>query len=200
MAIEWHVAQGLSNPYATTRRDGYGYFGTPTSLFDGADAYVGSVNVEAEYRSRLQARLAVGAPLSVEARATLAGTGDRALVEVTVTRAPGETVANPAECLVRVALFEEAVIHCCDAEGGMVFPHVGRLLTDGVALDFGTAGSQVLTEDLPLDPAWMTGNVKVVAFVQRTTDKEVLNTSPAVVLQPSAVESLSWGRIKALHR
>jgi hypothetical protein len=194
------VAQGLANAHATARRNWYGYFGTPTALFDGGSAYAGDANVEAEYRARLQARLDVGAPLSVDADAALARAGAVVSVRATVTQAPGETVPSPAECLVRVALFEEDVVHCCDSEGGNVFPHVGRFLTDGVVLDLSAGGAQTFAEEIPLDPAWSTANLRAVAFVQRGTDREVLNASPAAALEPSAVDTTSWGRIKALHR
>jgi hypothetical protein len=194
------VTQTLSNASATGRRDWYGYFGTPTAVFDGLSAYVGSANVEAEYRSRLEARLGVGAPLSVAAEASAPGArGSTATVNVTVTLAPGETVPSPEQCLVRVALFEEDVLQCCDTEGGNVFPHVGRFLTTGVPLDLSVAGTQQLAEEIPLG-TWQLANLRAVAFVQRVTDREVLNASPAASVEPTALDTLSWGRIKALHR
>ena len=199
MALEWHVAQGLSNPYAITRRNAYGLFGTPTAWFDGASAYAGNVDVEAQYRARVQAASAVGGPVALEATASLVA-GGNAAVAVTVTLAPGETVPDPAGCLVRVALFEEAVSYCCDAEGGSVFPHVGRILTDGVVLDLSTGGVQHVDEEIPLDAGWEGANLRAVAFVQRTVDLKVLNSSPAATLEPTAVETLSWGRLKAMHR
>jgi len=200
VAIEWHVAQGLSNPYAVTRRNAYGLYGTPTAWFDGASPYSGGTDVEAQYRSRAQAARAVGGLVSVAADASLAGSGDAAAVHVTVALAPGETVPDPAGCLVRVALFEEAVSHCCDAEGGSAFPHVGRILTDGVVLDLSTGGVQHVEEAVPLDVGWVRANLRAVAFVQRTVDLSVLNSSAAAPLQPTAVVPLSWGRLKAMHR
>jgi hypothetical protein len=194
------VAQALSNPSAIARRDMYGYFGTPTTLFDGGSAYVGSANVEAEYRSRLEARRAMGALLSVEANASTGGSrGNTATVNVTVTLAPGETVPSPEQCRVRVALFEEGVIQCCDTEGGNVFPHVGRFLSEGVPLDLSVAGMQQLAEEIALG-SWEPANLRAVAFVQRVTDHDVLNSSPAVPVEPTSVDTLTWGRIKALHR
>ena len=200
VAIEWHVAQGLSNPYAITRRNGYGLYGTPTAWFDGASPYSGDANVEAQYRARVQAALAVGGTVAVEAAAMLVSGGSAASVAVTVTLAPGETVPDPAGCLVRVALFEEGVSYCCDAEGGSVFPHVGRVVTDGVVLDLSAGDTQVVDEEIALGAGWMRSNLRAVAFVQRTADRTVLNTGPAVTLEPTAVEGVSWGRLKAMHR
>lgn len=193
------MAQTLSNASAIARRDWYGLFGTPTTVFDGMNAYAGSADVEAQYRSRLEARMDVGAVLSLETTATTGGVrGNTATVNVTVTPAPGETVPSPEQCVVRVALFEEGVIQCCDTEGGNVFPHVGRFLSAGVALDL-ASGPQVVTEEVPLG-SWQLANLRAVAFVQRSSDREVLNASPAVPVQPVSVDTTSWGRIKALHR
>lgn len=199
--VEWHVAQELSNPFAIARRDEYGVFGTPLVWFDGVDSYQSSIDAYANYRSRLETRLAIDAPVSIDAQLEVDASAFAGEVRATITLAAGETVANPGEYLVRVALFEDDVFLCCDPTGDSTFQHVGRILSSGEPLTISEiTPAQQIVWTFTVQPGWVPANLRAATFVEHGTTNEILNAARATIVDPSGVRPSTWGRVKSAHR
>jgi hypothetical protein len=100
--------------------------------------------------------------------------------------APGETINLPANCKIRCALYEDHV----PLGGGRTEPHTGntemnyiaRLMISETTLTATNSGdTQQVVTNFPIDPSWKIQDLHAVAFVQRDTNKKVLQAgfSPA---------------------
>lgn len=201
MLVEWHVTQGLANSLAVARRDELGIQGTPLVWFDGVDSYLSSASAYTNYRARLETRLAVGSPISIDAELEVDAGASSGEVRATITLAPGEIVSNPGEHLVRIALFEDGVSYCCDPNGGSTFQHVGRILTPGEALTVtGGAPVQGITWPFVIQPGWVAANLRAAVLVEQAASNDILNAARATRVDPSSVRDSSWGRLKSAFR
>jgi hypothetical protein len=81
-----------------------------------------------------------------------------------------------------------------------MWDRVTREFFPGAVLEVGGAATrQSLVIPFTVSPGWNASNLGAIAFVQRGEPGEVLNAARAVV-EPSAVDETTWGRIKALYR
>jgi len=174
--------------------------GTPTVFFDGLLGVTGEADAYANYRSRIETRIAVEPPIQIDAQVTLDGTGSMASIAIHVQEVAGQMIPMPEECSVRAVLYEDDVMYCCDPHGEMVFDHVARHLHYGQQLDLDALRTQSVTLEWALDPGWLSSNLKAIAFVQRGVTGEILNAAEATILDPDSVEPTSWGRVKSLYR
>lgn len=179
------MVQALNNPDATARRNYYvglvGNFGTPTSFFDGQDVVFGSFDVYNRYRMRIESHLALGSPLMIDGLLDLDGAAGSGTLTVDLEVAPGETIASPAEYVVRAVLYEDDVFFCCGQGGASVWDRVARDVLPDQSFILESAGeSQQVVYDFAISPAWDWTKLEGVAFVQRIADGSILNAVQAV--------------------
>ena len=191
----------MKNPSTTQRWADYGNLGTPTVFFDGLFPVTRPTDAYQNYRTRIDARIAVEPPIEIEAEVALDESGAMASILIHVQEIAGQMIPMPEECFVRAVLYENEVIYCCDPHGEMVWNDVARQLHYGEQLSLDSSSrSQSVTLHWALDPAWVPSNLKAIAFVQRGITGEVLNATDATIVDPDSVESTSWGRLKSLYR
>jgi hypothetical protein len=189
----------LKNASTLQRWADYGNLGTPTVFFDGLLGITGSADAYANYRERIENRIAAMPPIEIEAEVSLDEAGIASIV-IHVEEVAGQMIPMPEECSVRAVLYENDVIYCCDPHGEMIWDHVARQLHYGQQLDLDPSRQQSVILDLDLDPSWVSSNLKAIAFVQRGINGEILNAAEAQILEPDSVEDTSWGRVKSLYR
>lgn len=174
---------GLSCPESDARHSYYSDNGTgiPDTRFDGSwMALVGAPESYAtgEYFGELidQRRL-TQAPLAVIV-SDFSFVEPGAFVQVKVKMF--DDIASPAGYFVRVAIVEDDLTY-----GSSTYQNVlRRMLPDanGTALTVSQNGEeQVLNLDLAMGAGWIADNLQVIAFVQRDSDKLVINSGNSFV-------------------
>lgn len=189
------MSQGLSNPDGIARRNAYGTYGTPTVWFDGEEYVAGDTNAYENYRAKLDAHVAVDAPITVTASADFQAT--QVDVSISVALAPGQSLPDDAsQYRIRAIVYQETVTYCCDTQGGNTFHHLGRAISAGSPLEFiGSRAAIVAT--IPLNPVWAMEDLRVVAFVEHVTGA-ILNASSEA--DTVSVEPSSWAQMKVQYR
>ncbi|MBD3161338.1 MAG: hypothetical protein GF346_03970 [Candidatus Eisenbacteria bacterium] len=110
-------------------------------------------------------------------------------LRVTARVADGESVPDPGSARVRALLYED------DVSG---FDHVVRAVVLDDPLGISGSGEQAVFDTVvEPDPSWKEEDLKVVAWIQRGSDGEVLNTLLADWTIPTPTRQATWGSIKA---
>jgi hypothetical protein len=183
--VDWHISGPFGFPEGNQRWNYYGLQGAPSVEFDGYDLQVGGgqnmypvyAPIVANHLANDLAKLTVFATMVVDGQA---GTGT---IDATVTIAPGETVANPNECKIRCVVFENNLVVCCDPRGNDDWNTIARDALPDEQLTVSTSG-QVQDYDrvFTLNPAWDTDNLHAIVYVQRDTNKRILNAAHTLSL------------------
>jgi hypothetical protein len=106
--------------------------------------------------------------------------GGNGTIDATVTIAPGETVANPSECKIRCVVFQNDVFQCCDPRGNANFEAIARDALPDEQLTISTPGqTQDYDRVFTLNPAWNPYQLHAIVYVQRDTNKRILNSTYA---------------------
>jgi hypothetical protein len=122
-------------------------------------------------------------------------------VTIDVTPVDGASIPDPDQCTVRAVLYEDEVFYCCGYGGRSMWERVAREFLPGQALALdGATPRQTLAIPFVVAPGWNAARLRAIAFVQRGEPGEVLNAARAALMNPSAVEPSTWGRVKALYR
>jgi hypothetical protein len=171
--IAYHDLAPPSDPMATpetvARIDWYmgpSWASWPNVIFDGRRAVLGAESAAAAaaaYRVKIDARKAVGSPVSMR----VAGSPGSGSVTVTVkVREALTTTAN----VLRVVVIEDDVTVSTHE-----YDFVARDLLDDEPLSVAAVGdSAVVTRSVTVAPGWNESNLDVIAFVQDDLTKEVL--------------------------
>jgi hypothetical protein len=87
----------------------------------------------------------------------------------TVEVAPGETITNPSQCHVRVALYEDNCTGATEPHtGNTVWGYIGRLMISDVLLTISNSGEQQqVVGNFAIPTQWKIPDLHAVAFVQR---------------------------------
>jgi len=176
--IDWHVIQSLSNPAATARAAYYGGIpATPDVFFDGGDHVLGGgQNMYPIYEPIFLAHEAQLSQVLVDSYVVWDDVNDMGFVNVDVEIAPGETLPNPQQCHIRVAVFEDNV-----SAANQSWDAIGRLMPVEVILTATNSGdTQNVQQSFPIDAGWNVDNLHAIAFVQRDTNKKVIQSDLAV--------------------
>jgi hypothetical protein len=183
--VDWHISGPFGFPEGNQRWNYYGLQGAPSVTFDGYDLQVGGgqnmypvyAPIVANHLANDLGKLTVFATMIVDAQA---GTGT---IDATVTIAPGETVANPNECKIRCVVFENNIVQCCDPDGNDDWNTIARDALPEELLTVSTSG-QVQDYDrvFTLNPGWNTDNLHAIVYVQRDTNKRILNAGHTLSL------------------
>jgi len=196
--VDFHIRPPLDVPGSHVRESYYSVTGTPTVYFNGGDRIVGSNPPPYDrYKNVIERLLADSAAISISMSATRGDPNDPPTLTVDLAVARGETIAEPHECTVRVVLYEDDVA----TEDYGSFHHAARSLLLERELPIGESGtSAMLSEEVDLDPTWKEEDLQLIAWVQRDTNREVLNATSLDWTTATPVETTSWGAIKAAFR
>ncbi len=203
--LEWQFVQLLVTSGSADRAAYYGVNYGPAVWFDGVDEVRGwGDDTVASYETTVAARVATGSQLMVEADVTFDETTRSGSVLVTVEVASGETIPDISSARIRCAIYENGIELL-----GMTFDFIGRAIVLDAPLTISASGevqiasaSFSLTDPDPPPGAWPWGpaaNFAAIAFVQLDDTGEILNSALATV-QPTLVQPVSWGHLKALYR
>jgi len=180
---------GLSCPESDARIAYYSVTGYPTLLFNGTTRVVGAGSDAANgsaYEPLVQGLLDEPSPLRMEVFDH--GFGDATgFIELNVVAE--EAIPDPSHMVVRVAILED---HC--AYGGTTYDNVLRDMLPDIPL---TADEpfelQLVDETFPLDGAWNTDNLRLVAWVQDDSSREVLQTVSSRPIPPYSLRYYALG-------
>ena len=196
--LEYHAGL-LGNADTAARAGYYGDPARPTAVFDGTLTHTGGPGSAAVYQAHYDTRradpadLAIGGLFFFEAE-TSQGTG-----VLTVEADPTATIPAPEDVWVRAVLYERLVQQCCGTGNQDVWARVARKVLPATPLTADQPGEvQTFELNFLLDPSWNTTQLGAVVFVQRDTDRSVLNARDARVsgvLEPLPVSFFDDTRV-----
>lgn len=185
----------MDSPGTRGRGDAYGVSGTPTVFFNGGSRIVGTNPPPyPRYRAVIEDLLADSSQLMIGIRPS-GGDGVYA-VSIDLSVLPGETIAGASEYTVRALVYEDAV-----SSGGTIYQHVVRDVPLETPLTIGESGqSTTIIRSLDIGGAWKADDLTVVVWIQRDSDRVVLNAAAAKLVDPTPAQPVTWGTIRALYR
>ncbi len=162
---------GLSCPESMARIAYYGILVFPTLVWNGTEQMLGGgedVIDGTEYEAVLQAHIAEATPWVMEITDHYFGGGAFATVRVELEA----DVPDVSGHFLRVAVVEDSLLY----NGNLEQDVLRRLIAD-VPITISAAGqAQTHTAFLEMDDHWIPAHMRVVAFVQRDTDRVVLQS------------------------
>jgi hypothetical protein len=104
-------------------------------------------------------------------------------ITVDVEVAPGETIGTPQNCTIRAALIENNISSAPIGEpntGNTIWNFIGRLMIFETTLTVSGSGQQQqVVQGFTIDPAWNPDNLEALAWVQRDSNRAVLQAAQA---------------------
>jgi hypothetical protein len=108
-----------------------------------------------------------------------------------VTVAPGETIANPSECRIRCVVYEDDIVLCCDPRGNDDWNAIARDgLTEVVLTATNPGDVQTYDQNFTINGNWNSDNLHAIVYVQRLTNKRILNAGYANALYSLNLDTL----------
>ncbi len=174
--VDFHTSNLLSCPGSLARTSYYPISGVPTVYFDGIDPVVGAgATVYNTYAPIVAAHLADFTKLTVSPHVFFDADADTGSLTVTIDIAPGETIENPELCQIWGTVYEDDILLGADT-----YDHVCRLLAGPTTLTASSGGEQqTVTFRFTVADSLAAENLGAVAWVQRTTNKKILNAGKA---------------------
>ncbi|MCX6245225.1 MAG: T9SS type A sorting domain-containing protein [Bacteroidetes bacterium] len=172
--IGYHVGDSYENPAAVTRKDYFNIQGYPTVFFDGIDGIVGGYAAQSmysEYWPVVQARMAISSDASV-AIADLAISDSTVSAKVKLGSA--SPIANP-NLVLHAVVTESKIQESWQNQDHLDF--VERTMVGGPAgipVDLSPKADSIPVQFI-LSHAWNKSNCLLVAYIQDTVTKEILN-------------------------
>jgi hypothetical protein len=129
--------------------------------------------------------------LTVATRLTIdevAGTGT---VNAVVKVAAGETISLPNECKIRCVIYENDITFCCDPRGNDHWNAIARDALPETPLTISNSGEiQNFDRGFTINAGWNRNNLHAVVYVQRDTNKRILNAGADLLAFDIELESL----------
>ena len=194
--IDWHFVSGL--PFYTLdsahRANYYGVNAAPWVWFDGYDDVVGADDtIINTYQPTIDTHLGPAnmTKMLVNAHVVFDEVTDTGSVTVTCQVAPGEVIANPNECIIRAAIYEDDINACCGPQGVSLWNNIARDMLPETPLTISTGGQvQTFTLNFSIDETWDGDQLHAIAWVQRDVGKRVLQAALAVPTYDAQVTNL----------
>lgn len=197
--VSWHLAStfgGTNDPFYHGK-DGdeekgfglYGGTGTPTYVVDGKKVSSNSTAVSSEFSKRI----ATSTPVRIYVEQTTSGTTRNVTIQLTSVGAP------PSGNYTLRAAVVERDIQYTGSNGEKNHPWVFRTSMPawaGTAVVFPAQGSSNninLTYDV--DPSWDDQQLEVIAWIQNTSDKEIINVGSTYDTSPTGIKGLEDGKL-----
>ena len=172
----------LATAETDARNNYYAVSGFPTVIFSGVNQVVGGDAATGQgltYDPIVSREIGVPSPLKITINSSdlIQPSGS---IDLTVEVA--QEIADISTMKVRVYLLEDNVFWCCGYGGEDTWLDVTRDVMPDVALTVSHVGqTQNIVHNFPIDPAWVGSELTMVAFVQRDSDKYIVqaaNTLP----------------------
>jgi len=175
---------GLSCPDSDARMNYYGMSGIPDLRFDGNwHIQVGAPESDANgqaYIAIIDSHRAVEAPLAVVVSDYSYEIGS-AFVEVKVKMFAD--IGSPANHYIRVAVIEDNLVY-----NGVTYDNTCRDVLPQQALTISAPGEeQIVNLPIPMSAAWHPEDLMLIAFVQRDTDRYIINSGNSKVGEYAAI-------------
>lgn len=170
------TASPLGGAGSDSRALQYGSPSLPALFVDGMAVVPTGAGLESDLRDAVAAALAVAAPLELAAQLFFAPESHLGSVIVDVTAT--EDIAEPTHAEVRVVIVEDPADWCCGPAGETSWPRVSRLPMNPLPLGVELAGDRFSQQVyFDLDPEWNEDRLAGLVFVQRASDRSVLQAA-----------------------
>jgi hypothetical protein len=175
------------------RGDYYGVSGTPTVYFDGADRIIGSNPPPYDrYHEVIAREIGDSSMAALRIDAIVDPATSVLTTTVTVQIADDHAIPEPGDCIVRALLWEDRV-----ESNGQSFDHVGRDVVLEQPLPVSEGGDTgSVSQQFVLLPAWKLDDLRVVAWIQRESSKDILNAAGTDLRDLTPTKTSSWGSTK----
>ena len=178
VCIAYHSSNS-GDPYynsaAATRASYYGLQGYPTVRIDGKyDSVVGGIHTGTmypTYRQIYDGRKTVTSPLEIEATCTYDSTSRAGHLSVLMRNTSGSSVSGQLQCVV----VENHIYYPWQGMDSLQF--LERMMlpdASGEAVTIAAGDSLAKTRDFSLTTGVVAGNCEIVAFVQNTSNKQII--------------------------
>ncbi|MBN1340019.1 MAG: T9SS type A sorting domain-containing protein [Bacteroidales bacterium] len=181
--LEHHSGDPYQNQYSSARVSYYNITGFPTAVFDGVLSVVGGSATQSMYSSylpKVQQRNGVPCDFTIDLEFEHTGNDYTATVVVEMVN------TNPATNLVLHLAVNES--HIPENWGGLQEVNfVTRLMVpdqNGTPLDFSGGNTLTFTKNFTLQPSWEADFCELIAFVQNTGTKEILQGTKVPLALP----------------
>ena len=189
--IEYHSSDPFMNTYAVSRSSYYGVGGIPHAFFDGVLDVLGgshSHSMYGHYLPRYNQRKDINSSFTINIDGSNSGLDYS--VTVTVNKV-AET--SSTDMVLHLTLTESNIPY--NWQGQTELHWVERLMVPdqyGTALDFSSDSTNTVNLSFTLDEDWVVDNCELVAFIQDTDTKEVLQGAkvslPEITSPPGTIE------------
>jgi len=146
----------------------------PVAVFDGLRPLVGAETAEqatALYRFEIESRLDLVSPIQLALTGELGSTSGVVTADVKLA---GRLSGDPM--VLRFVVIEDGVSY--NGYFAKIFDFVARDILDDYVLSLAAIGDSVLVErDFAIQAGWVTDNLDLIAFVQNTSTREVLQAA-----------------------
>ena len=169
----------MTIPATTSRASWYGVPGYPTVWIDGVIDEVGGfpmpggcASMESYYRNDINTRISQTgglSPIEITGSFDFSG-GDTIDMSATFRLVDAVSLTS---LRATILLYEDNVTWCCGYGGNSLWQHNTRSIYDQTITLASQGDSVVVSTSLALDPAWNADELHVVAYVQKTTTKEI---------------------------
>ncbi|MBK8231174.1 MAG: hypothetical protein IPK72_11415 [Candidatus Eisenbacteria bacterium] len=181
----------LENVDTIDRTEWYHVISHPYLFFDGRDPVIGAadcLNALTNYQSHFAARMAATggeSPIAIEGES--ARVGDELIVVAHLTNVDGVPNTSLQATLL---VYEDDVAYCCGPGGNSIWDGVVRAIHDQ-PLIVPTDGTPVtVAHSFTLDPTWDPDHLRVVAYIQDSTTREIVQghrvVAPLAGIEPGA--------------
>jgi len=173
--FENHHFDDLQTPGTLERATWYGVVSHPHVRFDGLESVVGATSCDAaeqSYRDKIEARIAATGGVSPVEIVGAYQIGDTE-VSIEATFRLVDPVAL-TDLRATFLIYENNVFYCCGYDGSDTWQLVTRKIYDeNIALE-NVEDQVVVGANIPIDPEWNPAELHVVAYLQSTSTKEII--------------------------
>jgi len=196
--VEYHNGDNYTNNYSNQRNSYYGITGFPTAFFDGGSSVVGgnaSQSMYTTYLPKYNAAIAVPSPVTIDL--SFSHVGADYTVNVTVEKMD----ATPASMVLHVVLTESNIQQAWQNQTHLNF--VERTMVpnaNGSTLSFASGDVQQFTLNFTMASNWVTENCELVAFVQNTATKNIIQGVKKTMAQPEFTYDVNLMQVSNMPR
>ncbi len=173
--FENHHFDDLQTPGTLERATWYGVVSHPHVRFDGLESVVGATSCDAaeqSYRERIEARIAATGGVSPVEIIGGYQIGDTE-VSIEATFRLVDPVAL-TDLRASFLIYENNVFYCCGYDGSDIWQLVTRKIYDESIVLQNVEDQVVVGANVPIDPEWNPAELHVVAYLQSTSTKEII--------------------------
>jgi len=181
--IEYHDDDDFGNSYGISRMGFYDpWIGYPTAFFDGVLTHMGGNHTTSLYPTYLplyEQRIVKPSSFTIDMEGSNSKLSEYE-INITVTKV---ATINSTSLVLHFALTESKIPYFWEGMDTLNF--VERLMRPnqyGTVLDFSSNNVNEITLNFTMDPSWVDEHCEVIAFIQDTVSKEILQGTKAELI------------------